>query len=131
MPAATASRRMAYSSVETDGNDLVPCGGREDFLVRGKLSHRLRDLVRAGHEELLLRCVERHRRDVRRGDADDRAVEVAEGVLRDDRRHLGPEAPGQVVLMHDHTLAGLAYRLEDRVPVEGREGPEVDHLDAY
>src|SRR5260370_34342070 len=117
MPAATASRRIAYSSVEIVGYVSLldpPWGGTEDFLVRGKLSHRLRDLVRVGHEELLLPGVERHRRDVRRGDADDRAVEVPEGVLRDDRRHLGPEAPGQVVFMHDHTLAGLAHRLEDR-----------------
>src|SRR5258708_21223250 len=107
MPAATASRRIAYSSVEIVGYVSFldpPCGGTEDFLVRGKLSHRLRDLVRVGHEELLLRCVERHRRDVRRGDADDRAVEVAEAVLRADRRHLGPEAPARVVLLHDHTF---------------------------
>src|SRR5216684_1928267 len=111
MPAATASRRMAYSAPDTDGNvplpDPPPCGGRGTFLVRGKFSHCLRDLVGVGHEELLLWSVERHGRDVGRRDPDHRAVEVAEGVLRDDGRDLGAETPGQVVLVHDHSLAGF------------------------
>src|SRR5258708_18275983 len=135
MPAATASRRMEYSASEIDGNDPLPdpppCVGRGVFLVRGKLSHRLGDLVWVGHEELLLWSVERHGRDVRRRDPDHRAVEVAEGVLRYDGRDLGAKTPGQVVLVHDHSLAGLADRFQDRVPVERRHRAEVDHLDAH
>src|ERR1700693_4599206 len=119
MPAATASRRIAYSSVEMVGYDPVPfvrpsprpspasAGEGEDFLVRGKFSHRLRDLVRVWHEELLLRGVERNGRDVRRRDPDDRAVEVAESVLRDDCSDLRAEASGQIVLVDDHALARL------------------------
>src|SRR5258708_25184395 len=132
MPAATASRRIAYSSLEMAGYDPPPdqdrerswppspLRGRGDMrLVRGKFSHRLGDLVRVRHEELLLRSVERHGRDVRRRDPDHRAVEVAEGVLRDDGGDFGAETPGQVVLVHDHSLAGFADRFQDRVPVEG------------
>src|SRR6202521_4977797 len=118
MPAATASRRIACSCVEicinwslprSPGRSVGPIlialarkvarsagwggalgsGRGEGFLVRGKLSHRLRDLVRVRHEELLVRSVERHGRDVWRRDPDHRAVEVTEGVLRDDGRDLG------------------------------------------
>src|SRR5258706_12886825 len=100
MPAATASRRMEYSAAEIDGKVALPaCRGGMGWggavlsgrLVRGKLSHRLRDLLRVRHEELLLRGVERHGRDVRRRHADDRAVQVAKSVLRDDRHNFGAE----------------------------------------
>src|SRR5580704_1047231 len=142
MPAATASRRMEYSSVVTIGYDPPPrpsplrgtetsLPGMEDFLVRGKLSHRLRDLVWIRHEELLLRGVERHGRYVWRCDPHHRAVEVAESVLRDDGGYLGAETSGQVVLVHDHSLAGFAHRFQDRVPVERRQRAEVDHLHGH
>src|SRR6266852_4657526 len=98
MPAVTHSRRIANSAGEIWGTSftpltptLSPVGERGVFLVRGKLAHRLRDLPRAGHEEVLLRCVERHRRDVGGGDANDGPVEIVEGVLGDDRRDLRPK----------------------------------------
>src|SRR5450759_5565771 len=141
MPAATASRRIAYSAGAIEGYVSLPreaeaSGGGPSVLfgrlIRGKLPHRLRDLVRVRHKELLLRAVERHGRDVRGRDADHRAVEVVEGVLRDDRRDLGAKTPAQVVLVHDHALARLADRLEDRIPGLRRKGPQVDdvHADA-
>src|ERR1700758_5698354 len=97
MPAVTHSRRSAYSAWEIEGS---PSGGfaatsprseeaplplrgtsplrGEDvsFLVRGKLAHRLGDLLRAGHEEILLRSVEGHGGDVGRSDPRHRPIEV-------------------------------------------------------
>src|SRR5450759_1007313 len=139
MPAATASRRIAYSAVAIEVYVSLPreaeaWGGGPAVLfgrlIRGKLPHRLRDLVRVRHKELLLRAVERHGRDVRGRDADHRAVEVVEGLLRDDRRDLGAKTPAQVVLVHDHALARLADRLEDRFPAHGCQGPQVGVLHA-
>src|SRR5438445_12947637 len=98
MPAHTAVRLAAYSSGPTCGKVVVFAG--VFFLVRGKLPHRLRDLRRAGHEELLLRGVERHCRDVWRGDADDRPVEAVESMLRDDGCDFPPEPAGDVVLVN-------------------------------
>src|ERR1700680_903147 len=111
MPAPTASRRSANSWGLIDLMLWGPCaafaGGRgvgtclpaaAVFLVRGKFSHCLRDLGRAGHEELLLRTVKRHRGNVGRGDAHNRPIEIPECVLRDDRRHLAAEATCEVVL---------------------------------
>src|SRR5258708_10581776 len=118
IPAHTAWRLAAYSSGPTCGTlrcstplslTLPPEGGGDTvFLVRGKLSHRLRDLLRVGHEEILLRGVERHGRDVGGGDAHHRPVEAVESMLRDDRPRLRSKTPADVVLVHDHRLAGLA-----------------------
>src|SRR5436305_668919 len=93
MPAATASRRHWYSAGEISGTGfalpaplslLPPEGGGDGlFLIRGKLAHRFGDLGRARHEEVLLRPVEGHGRDVRRGHAHDRAIKILEGVLGD------------------------------------------------
>src|SRR5690242_21827027 len=100
MPAATLARRSAYSACEIAGT-WTGARGLAARLVGGKLAHRLRDLGRARHEEILLRGVEGHARDVGRGDAHDRAVEVVERVLGDDGGDLRSEAAGQVVLVHD------------------------------
>src|SRR4030088_414282 len=90
MPAPTASLLSAYSCLSiasgatfaraaSGGMRHLPGErGVPSFLVRGKFSHRLRDLVWVGHEELLLRGVERHRWHVRCGDPDHRPVEVVE-----------------------------------------------------
>src|SRR6267378_616772 len=106
MPAATASRRLEYSDAAIAGTlrdavaPLRPCGppprraATEIFFVGGKLSHCLRDLLRVGHEELFMRCVERHRGDVGSGDSSDGAVQAVERVLRDDGRDLGAEPTG-------------------------------------
>src|SRR4030081_1492248 len=90
MPAATASRRLPYSSLEIwikafslprtgegRGGGTLPWPFRRDWgplvlldrLIGGKLPHRLRDLLRVRHEELFLRRVERAGRAVRGGAA--------------------------------------------------------------
>src|SRR5712691_7484003 len=146
MPAHTAERLAANSAGTTCGYSIgdLPTRGEapaegggwgdarfDVVLVRGKLPHRLRDLLRIGHEELLLRGVERHGGDVRRGDPHDRPVKAVESMLRDDGRDLSPKPASDVVLVDDHRLAGLANRLQDRVTVQGRQAPEVDDLDAH
>src|SRR6266446_5906791 len=112
MPAATLSRRRLYSACSIWGGGTWVLGGRgralPEPLVGGKLAHRLGDLGRAGHEEILLRRVEGHRRDVRRRHANHGSVETVESVLRDDGRNLGAKAAREVVLMDDHRLARLA-----------------------
>src|SRR5215472_15733792 len=130
MPATTASRRARYSSSEIRGTPLFSCGEAARGLVRGKLAHRLCDLLRAGHEELLLGSVERHRGHIRRADAHDRAVQAVECMLRDGRRDLGTEAAREVVLVNDHRLAGLAHRRDDGFTVQRYQRSQVDHLDA-
>src|SRR5260370_41109450 len=80
---------------------LSPGGRGGFFLVRGKLPHRLRDLGRVGHEELLLRIVEGHRGYVRPGHSHDRSVQAVESVIGDDRGDLGTDSAGKVVLVHD------------------------------
>src|SRR5438270_4232937 len=130
MPAATLARRSAYSACEISGRRI----GALVLVARlmgGKLPRRGGDLGRARHEELLLRTVEWHRRHIWPRDAEDRAVEILERVLRDDRGDLGAEPASEVVLVHHHRLARLAHRREDRVAVERREGAEIDDLDAH
>src|SRR5438128_4898553 len=114
MPAQTAERRSAYSSGEIWRGLIVltplsPAGGGGclDFLVRGKSSHRLRDLLRVGHEEILLRGVERHCGNIRPRYAHHRPVEAVESMLRDDRHDFSSEPTGQIVLVHHHRLARL------------------------
>src|SRR5260370_8052738 len=120
MPAQTASRRAAYSSAVICGTMMcltpLSTAGRGGFLVRGKFSHRLRDLGRVGHEEFLLRSVERHGRDVWAGHTHDGPVQAVETVLRDDGRDLGSETAGEVVLRHHHRLTRLPHRLPTLVP---------------
>src|SRR6202022_3221525 len=125
MPAHTAVRLSAYSSEPTCGKATGAFAGAF-FLVRGKSSHRLRDLLRVGHEEILLRGVERHRRDVGSGDAHDRPIQAVESMLRDDRRNFGSEAAGEVVFVHHNRLARLPPRFEDGVAAPGAKAPEAD-----
>src|SRR5690349_25092449 len=101
MPAATLSRLRSYSALEMAGTvRTTGLAIRFRRSVGGKVPDRLRDLLRARHEELLLGPVEGHGRDVRRGDTCHRAVEVVEFVLGDDRRNLAAEPAGEVVLVH-------------------------------
>src|SRR5438445_10648696 len=99
-------------------------------LVGDKLSHRLRDLGRARHEEVLLGRVERHRRDVRCGDANHRSVQAVERVLRHDGRYLRAKPASAIVFVDDHRFACLADRFENRVAVERGQGAEIGHLAA-
>ena len=71
-----------------------------------------------------------HARDLGAGDAGDGPIEVVERFLGDDRRDLGAVPAELVVLVDDQALAGLAHRLEDGLPVERPERPQVDDLGA-
>src|SRR5439155_9726685 len=131
IPAHTASRRALYSSAVMCGTVRVAAAfGLGAVLVRGKLPHRLGDLVRAGHEEVLLWRVERHPGHVWRRHPHDWTVKAVEGMLRDGRGHLGAKPTGEVVLVHDHRLARFPHRLEDGVAVKRSERAQVDDLDA-
>src|SRR5438093_11021141 len=113
MPAAMASRPFRYSSGEIEGISLpTACGGPGWGLrlldrrsVGGKSANRLRDLLRARHEEVLLRSIERHRRDVRRRDPHDWSIQAVESVLGDDRGDPRPESAPEVVLVDHYRLA--------------------------
>src|SRR5438445_273492 len=86
IPAATLYRLRSYSARAIAG--MVFTTGFAVLRLRsvgGKLPHRLRNLLRAGHEELLLGGVERHRRYIRGCDACHGPVEVVESVLGVDR----------------------------------------------
>src|SRR6266566_3376717 len=100
MPAATDSRRSAYSWGEID-NSVGACGDapsgasrhlpgerggrlfllRRGTLVSGKLPDCLCDLCWVRHKKVFLWSVERHGGDVRGCDTLHGAVEVVEGVL--------------------------------------------------
>src|SRR6476646_7823330 len=117
MPAATASRRSAYSWSEIDSTEELARALPVRFLVGGKFFYCLSDFFWVRHVEVFLWCVERHGRDVGGGHSHHWSIEVVEGVLRDDRRPLGAKAPGPVVLVDDHRLARLSHRRQDRVSI--------------
>src|SRR5207245_3408303 len=82
MPAATLSRLRSYSARPIAG--MVFTTGFAVLRLRsvgGKLPHRLRDLLRAGHEEFLLGGVERHRWSIRGCDACHGPVELVGSLL--------------------------------------------------
>src|SRR4051812_17378968 len=80
--------------------------------VLEELTHSLPHVVDLGQDGLLKGRGERDRH-VRRGDTHDRAVEVLERALGDQRRDLGARRAGLVGLVDDHDLARLADALED------------------
>src|SRR2546421_11343930 len=92
MPAHTASRRALYSPAVMCGTVRVAAAfGLGAVLVRGKLPHRLGDLVRAGHEEVLLWRVERHPGHVWRRHPHDRTVKAGGSVGREGGSDLGAQ----------------------------------------
>src|SRR5258708_23455227 len=94
MPAATLSRRRSYSARLMAGTvRTTGFGVRRLLSVGGKLSHRLRDLLRAGHEELLLRPIERHGGGCPGGGPRRGGVQVAGGRPRVARRAPPPQPP--------------------------------------
>src|SRR4051794_25044264 len=97
--------------------------------VLEELTHSLPDIVHLRKHRLLERRRERDRH-VRRRDADDRAVEVLERALGDQRRDLCARRARLVGLVDDHDLARLADALEDRLLVERDQRAQVEHLDA-
>src|SRR2546428_13700156 len=76
-------------------------------LVRGELAHLGRDLRRIGHEPVFLWFVVRHRRHLRATDPHHERSQIAERLLRDQRRDLGPRPEHAVVLIPDQPPSGL------------------------
>src|SRR5690606_39856139 len=93
--------------------------------------HRLDDLfvdsVDGGYRHVFER-LGRGKWDVRGGDPHDRPVEIPERLVGHDRGDLGAPAAQTGILLHREQATGLRHRVEDRLGVEGHEGPHVDHL---
>src|ERR687891_2396955 len=100
----------------------------EPFLVREELTASLPHVLDLRQHGTLERRAERDRH-VRRGHAHHRAVEILEGLLRDQRGDLGRHATGAGGLLDEHHLARLAHAGEHRVAVVGVERAQVEHLD--
>src|SRR4029078_4383280 len=93
-----------------------------------ELTARLPHVVDLREHGLLQRRGERDRH-VRRGDADDGAVQVLPRALGDQRRPRRARRARLVGLVDDHDLARLADALEDRLLVERDQRAQVEHLD--
>src|SRR4051794_6109244 len=93
-----------------------------------ELTRSLLHAVDAGQQRLLEWGRERDRH-VGCGDAAHGAVEVLEGLLRDDRRDLGAGGAHLVGLVDDQHLRGLAHAGEDGLLVERHERAQVEHFD--
>src|SRR3954466_15328877 len=107
--------RLRHSTTVPSAPDTPLCGivpSTSDTSVREELTARLLDVACLGQDRPLERWAERDRR-VGRRDAHDRAVEVLEGALADQRRHLSAHAARARSLVQDHDLARLAYRAQD------------------
>src|ERR1700733_11694006 len=95
--------------------------------VREELTARLLHTLDAGQDRLFERWRERDR-DVWRRDPDDRAVEVLEPLLGDQRGHLRPGRARGIRLVDDHDLRAASHRLEDRVLVQRHQRAQIEHL---
>ena len=89
---------------------------------------RRTDIVGVGQDRLLERGRVRHVR-IGRGQADDRAVQLLEAFLDDERRHFGADAAGLVVLVQDQHFAGLAPRSPRSLRFERQQRAQVEDLD--
>src|SRR5271154_4588307 len=66
--------------------------------------------------------------DVRRGDADDRPIEIPEGFVGDNRCDLRAPATEAGVLFYREEPTGLRDRVEDRLSIERDQRPKIDDL---
>src|SRR3954466_5798910 len=103
-------------SVIVPSATLTPIWGMTISVVE-ELTRRLLHALDARQQGLLERWAERNR-GVRRGDPRHRPVEVLEGVLGDERRHLGAGRARVVGLVDDQRLRRLAHARQDRLGVE-------------
>src|SRR5215471_13996672 len=96
-------------------------------VLAGQAALHFGDDARHRRHHRVLERVGRRQRHVRGGDADDRALELAENLLLDDRRDLrAPAAQPRVLLDGEH--AARARRLgEYRLRIERHERSHVDH----
>src|SRR4051794_35997874 len=85
--------------------------------VGEELTAGLLHVFELGQHGLLERWAEWDR-DIGRGEAPDRRVEVLERLLGDDRRHLGTDTGGPGCLVRHENLARLAGAGENRVSVQ-------------
>src|SRR5215211_1206928 len=97
-------------------------------LVGEELTACLLDVVDLWENRPFERRAERDRH-VRRGDAHHRAVEVLEGLLRDQRGDLGRNSARARRLLNEHHLAGLAHAGQHGVAVVRAERAEIEDLD--
>src|SRR5207244_10537239 len=122
IPAHTASRRALYSPAVMCGTVRVAAAfGLGAVLVRGKLPHRLGDLVRAGHEEVLLWRVERHPGHVWRRHPHDWTVKAVEFVVSAGGCDLCALPSGACVRVKDHRLLRMTPTSEDRGSINWRQ----------
>src|SRR5436305_7595038 len=127
--ASTQSPTRFFHSTTVPSATETPIWGivTSATLVIEELTACLLHVADLGQHGALERRAEGHRR-VRRRDAHDRSVEVLEGLLGDQRRHLRADSAGARGLVQDHHLARLAHRGEDRVHVERHQRAQIDHL---
>src|SRR2546426_6238655 len=90
-------------------------------LVGGQLLRPGEDPVDVRHEGLLQHVVEGHGRHVRRRQSHERSIQRVEGMLHDDRHHLGGDPSEARVLVDDQDLPRLFGR--------GDDGGLVDRLE--
>src|SRR3954447_1390480 len=110
-----------HSTTVPSETDTPICGITTSISsVREEVTARLIDAVDGRQQRLLERRRERDRH-VGGRDADDRAVEVLEGLLGDQRGDLRARRARRVRLVEDHHLRARADALEDRLLVERDE----------
>src|SRR4051812_2465726 len=128
--ASTCSPTSFFHSTTVPSETDTPICGITTSMssVLEEVTARLPDAVDGRQQRLLERRRERDRY-VRRRHPHDRAVEVLEALLGDQRGHLGARRARRVGLVeHDH-LRALADALKDRLLVERHERAQVEDAD--
>src|SRR5207244_8604757 len=97
-------------------------------LVGGQLLRFMEDPVGVRHERLLQHVVEGHGRDVRRRQSHERSIQGIEGLLHDDRHHLGSDAGEARVLVDDQHLPRLLRGRDDGGLVGRLDGAQSPQL---
>src|SRR5579883_3951 len=119
----SAGMRMLIGMVKYLARDLVltwrlpvghALGGLDD--LRNRRQREFLEIGRIRHGHVLA------------GDANDRRIEIVEGVLHDARRDLGADARLRPALLDHDAASGLLDRLDDRGGVHRPDGAQIDHL---
>src|SRR5439155_3966776 len=92
--------------------------------------HEALDVLRGRDRRLLQRKAVRHR-NLRAAEAQDGRVQVVEAALLDARGELGGGAVGRPALFDHHRTRRALNRLDDRIPVDGLNGAQVDAIGVY
>src|SRR4051795_3981059 len=116
-----------HSTTVPSDTDTPICGMTTSIAsILEELTARLPDAFDGRQQRLLERRRERDRH-VGRRDPHDRAVEVLEALLGDQRGDLRARRARRVGLVDDHHLRAPAHALEDRLLVERHERAQVEH----